>query len=315
VVEFFYDHVNDITSAAEYVHDVLSENSGRTSFCFTRVIFTFGVLAEGSRPDSCVAFRQNVNIKVMASLLWLFAISFGIALANLAVCLRFVLRDARWLSRTGVIWLGACSLFTAFFNCGFFIAWLSGDGPGGTLTAGDGWIPVLAAGLALLVAVACVITAVKARNSVKQRLTAGTFAVIHVFLAVSLVLTRHSPLFSMAIVNTCFMAASVVNMIRAILANREAKHSSREADPLSDSFPAISDHVVEISGLSDREREIVSLLNQGLASKEIAYQLKIKTLTVKNHVYNIYQKTGVKNRVELLNLFRQSPGTQIGKDD
>jgi DNA-binding CsgD family transcriptional regulator len=56
--------------------------------------------------------------------------------------------------------------------------------------------------------------------------------------------------------------------------------------------------------LTERESEIVGLLSQGLANKEIADKLCISPATVKNHIYNIYQKTGVKSRVELLNALR-----------
>ena len=54
--------------------------------------------------------------------------------------------------------------------------------------------------------------------------------------------------------------------------------------------------------ISDREKEIVLLLARGLSNKEIADKLFISPGTVKNHVYNIYEKTGVKNRVELTRL-------------
>jgi DNA-binding CsgD family transcriptional regulator len=53
--------------------------------------------------------------------------------------------------------------------------------------------------------------------------------------------------------------------------------------------------------LTEREWEIVALLGEGLANKEIAARLSISPATVKNHLYNVYQKTGVKSRVELLN--------------
>lgn len=56
--------------------------------------------------------------------------------------------------------------------------------------------------------------------------------------------------------------------------------------------------------LTEREREIVLLLGQGLANKQIAEKLCISPATVKNHIYNIYQKTGVKSRVELVNSLR-----------
>ena len=82
---------------------------------------------------------------------------------------------------------------------------------------------------------------------------------------------------------------------------------SRKSEVLKESAPPppmVPLGGLDSFGLSDREKEIIELLNSGLAGKEIAYQLKIKSVTVKNHIYNIYQKTGVKGRVELLNLFR-----------
>ncbi len=48
-----------------------------------------------------------------------------------------------------------------------------------------------------------------------------------------------------------------------------------------------------------REREILFIMIQGKSNQEIAQKLFISLKTVKNHVYNIYQKTGAKNRIEL----------------
>lgn len=65
-----------------------------------------------------------------------------------------------------------------------------------------------------------------------------------------------------------------------------------------------------LSGLSEREWEIVVLSCRGLANKEIAWQLGIAVGTVKNHVFNIYKKARVKSRVELLGLFQQEKSVQ-----
>ena len=58
--------------------------------------------------------------------------------------------------------------------------------------------------------------------------------------------------------------------------------------------------------LTDREREVFSLLVTGLSTKEIALKLKISEKTVRNHISNIMKKLGVKGRanavVELLKL-------------
>jgi DNA-binding CsgD family transcriptional regulator len=54
--------------------------------------------------------------------------------------------------------------------------------------------------------------------------------------------------------------------------------------------------------ISTREREIIQLIRQGLSNKEIAEKINITPGTVKVHVHNIYQKTGVKNRTALTHL-------------
>jgi DNA-binding CsgD family transcriptional regulator len=55
-------------------------------------------------------------------------------------------------------------------------------------------------------------------------------------------------------------------------------------------------------GISNRECEIIALVVQGFSHKEIGEKLFISSRTVKNHIYNIYQKTGAENKVQLLNL-------------
>jgi DNA-binding CsgD family transcriptional regulator len=56
--------------------------------------------------------------------------------------------------------------------------------------------------------------------------------------------------------------------------------------------------------LSQREKEVLEQVAQGLLYKEIAIQLAISPETVKKHLKNIYQKLHVQNKVEALNKFR-----------
>ena len=58
-----------------------------------------------------------------------------------------------------------------------------------------------------------------------------------------------------------------------------------------------------LSVLSNREKEILELLAKGLLYKEIAAKLFISQETVRKHVYHIYEKLHVNNRVEAINKF------------
>jgi ligand-binding sensor domain-containing protein/DNA-binding CsgD family transcriptional regulator len=58
--------------------------------------------------------------------------------------------------------------------------------------------------------------------------------------------------------------------------------------------------------LSDREQEIANLIMKGKSNKDIEDALFISINTVKSHVYSIYRKMGVKNRLEMINLVQKS---------
>jgi DNA-binding NarL/FixJ family response regulator len=53
--------------------------------------------------------------------------------------------------------------------------------------------------------------------------------------------------------------------------------------------------------LTDRENEVLDLLAQGFRNKEIAAHLFVSVNTIRTHIYNIYEKLHVQNRVEALN--------------
>ncbi len=53
-------------------------------------------------------------------------------------------------------------------------------------------------------------------------------------------------------------------------------------------------------GLTDRERQVVALVAAGYKNKDIAKRLGISGNTTKHHIYNIFDKLGVFNRLELL---------------
>jgi len=56
--------------------------------------------------------------------------------------------------------------------------------------------------------------------------------------------------------------------------------------------------------IAPREQEIIRLICAGQSSREIGKELFLSSHTIKEYIYRIYKKTGVKNRVQLVNLFR-----------
>ena len=55
-----------------------------------------------------------------------------------------------------------------------------------------------------------------------------------------------------------------------------------------------------IASLSPREREVITLIGEGLNNKRIAERLQISETTVRHHLTSIFAKVGVSDRLELL---------------
>ncbi len=60
---------------------------------------------------------------------------------------------------------------------------------------------------------------------------------------------------------------------------------------------------ISLGVLSKREHSILEMLSTGLLYKEISEKLTITTETVRKHVYHIYEKLHVTNRVEAVNKY------------
>jgi DNA-binding NarL/FixJ family response regulator len=60
--------------------------------------------------------------------------------------------------------------------------------------------------------------------------------------------------------------------------------------------PPPAQDVAPVEALTDREREVLTLMAEGKTDKEIAKDLNIVESTAKNHVANILKKLGVPNR-------------------
>jgi DNA-binding NarL/FixJ family response regulator len=70
--------------------------------------------------------------------------------------------------------------------------------------------------------------------------------------------------------------------------------------------------------LSKREEEVVRQVAEGLSNHDIAQQLHLSDHTVKNHLFHIFEKLGISNRVELV-LYTVShskrPAMSVSSDD
>ncbi|GKU80823.1 response regulator transcription factor [Niallia sp. NCCP-28] len=67
----------------------------------------------------------------------------------------------------------------------------------------------------------------------------------------------------------------------------------------------IDDMYKEENPLTEREKEVLSLVADGKNTKEIADELSIKTGTVRNYISMILDKLEVKNRIEAISRFKE----------
>ena len=74
-------------------------------------------------------------------------------------------------------------------------------------------------------------------------------------------------------------------------------------------FSQIVDHAVregkpglnEAVKMTKREREVISLLAEGMSNKEIGQKIHVSTYTVKSHIHNIMEKLALHTRLEIAN--------------
>ena len=65
----------------------------------------------------------------------------------------------------------------------------------------------------------------------------------------------------------------------------------------------ITHHLAE---LTLRENEVLSLVSEGLLTKEISDRLDLSNYTVKSHLKNIYTKLHVRNKIEAINKYNDT---------
>lgn len=97
-------------------------------------------------------------------------------------------------------------------------------------------------------------------------------------------------------------ADEVVRTLR-LIASGQVAASGPAIETLSDLAEAVSEDAPTYDSpldcLSPREREVARLVGDGLSNKEIADRMDLSENTIKVHLRNVFQKTGVRSRNRL----------------
>ena len=96
-----------------------------------------------------------------------------------------------------------------------------------------------------------------------------------------------------------FLALSITIMTFLYM---EFVHIVRKRSPKQE--PLVLDDLAQYH-ITEREFSVIELISNGMTNKEIAAKLGISANTVNNHVANIFAKTNVRSRIDLLNLLKQ----------
>jgi DNA-binding NarL/FixJ family response regulator len=103
-----------------------------------------------------------------------------------------------------------------------------------------------------------------------------------------------------------FSPRNVVDCVRRVYSG------SQWVEFLGRSTSSVAKHLDQPDGLglTPRELELAALVVSGLRNRDVAARLGISEGTAKLHLYNVYKKIGVANRVELVLRMRSAGLTQ-----
>lgn len=76
--------------------------------------------------------------------------------------------------------------------------------------------------------------------------------------------------------------------------------------------PQTASHAVELDRLTEREREVLRLIAQGMSNKDISQRLFVVEQTVKTHVNRIFTKLGLRDRAQAVVFAYESGLVTVG---
>ena len=149
----------------------------------------------------------------------------------------------------------------------------------------------------------CLVVLVRNLGSIRNKIartSALTIIIVSLSMVPAIMLALFFPGFKPFLYAVYFLALSITIMVflfmEFVRLGREEKQHTRQLT-VDDLAPY---------NITEREFEIITLISQGLTNKEIASELDISANTVTNHVANIFSKTQVRSRIDLLNVLKQS---------
>ena len=103
--------------------------------------------------------------------------------------------------------------------------------------------------------------------------------------------------------STLVFTEKEVFAVRGVADERILQENVARANGEAEGYAANVESFGQRWGMSKREMEVLDLLLKGRNTLYISQQLFIATGTAKTHIYNIYRKTDVHTKMELLDLF------------
>ena len=152
----------------------------------------------------------------------------------------------------------------------------------------------------------CIVIMSRVRNTIEDR-SVRTMCKTLVIISLAMIPVIILPMIfsqfrelSIPIVSLAYTIAILVFLFIAISRTEKKTEESPENREISFAKAMESYHITE------REAEVIKLIKKGLTNKEIASELDISVNTVNNHIANIFAKTEVRSRIDLLNLLQEA---------
>jgi len=97
-----------------------------------------------------------------------------------------------------------------------------------------------------------------------------------------------------------FILPNLLARIEAVL------RRSKRSDKSNVSFNVTNKQKISSKTLTEREKDVLLLVTQGLSNGEISNKLTLSLHTVKSHIYSIYHKLNVQNRIQAVLLAKET---------